>query len=126
MIKGFEHTGICAKDPAAMVQWYAKHLGTKTIVAYEERNIYFIMAPNGAIFEIYPATEISPEYGNTVSGIRHLAVLVTDVEAAQREMIENGVDIDRDIPPPGDSRLVRFRDCEGNLLHLVERSAPLA
>lgn len=125
MIIGIEHIGISANDPKAMVAWYEKHLGARTIRAMEERKIYFIMMGNGVILEIYPATQVAPAQINTASGIRHIAFLVKDIEATQREMMENGVDIDKDIPPMADTRLIHFRDCEGNLLDIVERVTPL-
>jgi len=125
MTFGLEHLGICAKDPAAMVEWYEKHLGTKTVRSIPDRNIFFIITANGVIIEIYPAAQSVDPQKNNVSGIRHIAFEVPDIEEAQRKMIEDGVDIDREIPAPGDTRLVHFRDIEGNLLDLVQRTRPL-
>jgi len=124
MILGIEHTGVSAQDPTALVRWYEKHLGMKIIRQIGD-SIYFIMAENGAILEVYPAAQTAQAYPNNASGIRHLAILVKDIEAEQKKMLENGVDIDRDVPAPGETRLIFLRDCEGNILHLVERAAPL-
>ncbi len=53
----------------------------------------------------------------------HLAVRVDSIESARAELTRHGVIFDEPIKPAGGGgRVLFFRDSEGNLLHLIERS----
>jgi glyoxylase I family protein len=81
--------------------------------------------PDGGWFEIY-AAEGAPENrgNNKLAGFRHIALRVDSIEAARTELEKSGVKFTEEIrPAAGGGRVLFFEDCEGNLLHLVERPA---
>jgi predicted enzyme related to lactoylglutathione lyase len=47
---------------------------------------------------------------------------VDSIESAKKELEQRGVRFSEDVKPAGGGgRVLFFQDCEGNLLHLVER-----
>jgi catechol 2,3-dioxygenase-like lactoylglutathione lyase family enzyme len=75
--------------------------------------------------------EIIPSEGDRATqkmkdpGIRHLAILVDDFDAAHEQLRQAGV---RFLSEPVNSqgnRLVFFADGDGNIVHLVHRQKPL-
>ena len=53
-----------------------------------------------------------------------MALRVDSIEASRTELERRGVKFAEEIKPAGGGgRVLFFRDAEGNLLHLVERSA---
>jgi glyoxylase I family protein len=127
MIKGIEHIGICAKDTDHLKDWYVRLFGFK--VAYENNKTprtYILYVNDGCMIEIYPAVEDSGIYGNKVSGIRHLAFIPDNFEEVCTALKDSGVEI-TDEPKVSASgvKTMFFRDPEGNLIHLVDRPAPL-
>ncbi len=58
-------------------------------------------------------------------GIRHLAILVDDFDAAYDHLQSKGVEFITDKIEVRGNRLVFFHDLEGNLVHLVHRATPL-
>jgi glyoxylase I family protein len=123
MVQGIEHAAIAAQDPAALAQWYVDALGF--VINYRGSTAFFIKAPDGSMIEIIPAEgERGP---NTVKspGLRHLALTVTDFEAVYASLKARGVEF---LTEPSDSKGVKvvfFRDPEGTILHLLQRTTPL-
>ena len=50
-ILGFDHVGICAKDPKAMADWYIEHLGF-TLHSVGNGGNYFVESPDHVLIEI--------------------------------------------------------------------------
>ena len=84
-----------------------------------------ISLPGGGWFEIYAAEKPLPERGNNkLAGFRHLALRVDSLDAAKAELEKRGVKFTEEIrPAAGGGKVLFFADCEGNLLHFVERPA---
>lgn len=123
LFTGLEHTAIAAKAPQALAQWYVETLGF--VINFEYDGNYFVKAPNGAMLEIIPSEGPAPETAMRTPGIRHLAVMVADFDVAHGELKAKGVHF---LGEPFDNqgnRLVFFADCEGNILHLIQRVKPL-
>ncbi len=121
-----EHLGLAARDTVHLRDWYVKILGAREVFASGETPPAFLLAlPSGPMLEIYPADSMRPETGhNKLAGWRHLAVRVDSIDAARRELEAGGVKFDEPVKPAGGGGWVLFfRDPEGNLLHLVERSS---
>lgn len=123
LFTGLEHTAIAAKSPTDLAQWYVKTLGF--VINFEYDGNYFVKAPNGAMLEIIPAEGAAPETAMKTPGLRHLAVMVSDFDAAFADLTSKGV---RFLGGPfanQGNRLVFFADAEGNILHLIQRPQPL-
>ena len=119
-----EHIALPAKNITALRDWYIAKLGATCIAPNGAQPPYFIKLP-GAIttFEMYEATGSVPQTeDNGLAGWRHLALRVESIEAARQELEARGVVFDTNTKPAaGGGRVLFFKDCEGNLLHLVDR-----
>jgi glyoxylase I family protein len=118
-----EHIAIPAADPIALKNWYERVLGAREIFNNGQNPPTFIIALTNVWFEIYAAEKNLPELGNNkLQGFRHIALRVDSIDAAKIELEKRGVKFTEQIKPAaGDGRVLFFEDCEGNLLHLVER-----
>jgi glyoxylase I family protein len=120
-----EHLGLPAREPAALKDWYVNVLGAEVALDNGQTPpAYFLRLPGGPMIEIYAAGSSAKETGdNLVAGWRHLALRVAAIVPAKLELERKGVTFSDAIKPAGGGgRVLFFRDAEGNLLHLVERS----
>jgi len=123
MFKGLEHTGIASPNPGNLAQWYVDHLDF--VVNFEYDGNYFVKAADGTMLEIIPSEGDWIEQAMKAPGLRHLAISVDDFDAAYDRLLKAGV---RFVTQPVNvkgNRLVFFADCDGNLVHLVQREKPL-
>jgi glyoxylase I family protein len=123
LFTGLEHTAIASKAPRALAEWYVQTLGF--VINFEYDGNFFVKAPNGAMLEIIPAEGDAPATAMRTPGLRHVAVMVSDFDAAYAELKARGVHF---LGEPFDNqgnRLVFFHDLEGNILHLLQRAQPL-
>ena len=119
-----EHIALPARDIHALRDWYITKLGAACIAANGAEPPFFIKLPGATTtFEVYAATGSVPQTSdNGVAGWRHLALRVDSIEAARKELETRGVIFNDPIKPAaGGGRVLFFKDCEGNLLHLVDR-----
>lgn len=121
-----EHIGLAAQDPTALKDWYERVLGAR--VMYNSANIpptYFVELPGGVRVEIYQGNYTIPETAdNGLQGWRHTALSVESIDVAKAELEKKGIRFTENVKPAGGGgRVLFFQDCEGNLLHLVERPA---
>src|SRR5437660_108821 len=104
----------------------ARVLGAREIFTDRKTPPAFILELSGSpLIEIYPADSAGGEMGNNkLAGWRHLALRVDSIESVRDELARRGVVFEEPIKPAGGGgRVLFFKDGEGNLLHLVERSA---
>ena len=126
MFIGVEHTAIASPNPEKLAQWYVDHLGFHINFAYAGN--FFVKAANGSIIEIIPAEGSRPPQvmeNNKNPGIRHLAIAVSDFEAAYQHLKNLRVNFLVEPFDLGTNRLVFFNDGDGNLVHLIKREKPL-
>ena len=123
MFLGLEHTAIASPDPKRLADWYVQHLDFRINHTYDGN--YFVRAADGSMLEIIPSVgERAPQQMKD-PGIRHLAVSVADFDQAAEELKR------RNVPSLGEpftnqgNRLLFFADCDGNILHLIQRERPL-
>ena len=119
-----EHIGLAAQDTTALKDWYEKVLGARVVFKTGENPPAFIIElPGGAWIEIYQGSYGIPETAdNILQGWRHLALHVAALDVAKKELEARGVRFTQDVKPAGGGgRVLFFQDCEGNVLHLVER-----
>jgi len=120
-----EHIGLAARDTVALKAWYAEVLGFREVFTDGKSPPAFLIdMAGGLLIEIYPGDTSTDVTGNNkLAGWRHLAVRVESIESARDELARRGVVFIEPIKPAGGGgRVLFFKDSEGNLLHLVERS----
>jgi glyoxylase I family protein len=122
-----EHIAIPATAPVSLKNWYERVLGAKLIFENGQNPPTFLIALSNVWFEIYAAETALPERGNNkLAGFRHIALRVDSIDAAIIELEKHGVKFsEAERPAAGGGRILFFEDCEGNLLHLVERPKDL-
>jgi len=123
MFKGLEHTAIASPDPRKLAQWYVDHL--EFVINFEYLGNYFVRAANGSMIEIIPSEGERAPQKMKDPGIRHLAILVDDFDAAHKHLQERGVKFLSEPVNNQGNRLVFFADGDGNFVHLVHRAVPL-
>jgi glyoxylase I family protein len=123
MFEGLEHTAIASPSPARLAQWYVDHLGFR--INFEYDGNYFVRAKNGAMLEIIPSEGARAGQKMRDEGIRHLAIQVTDFDAAHAALKAQGVNFTGQPYVNQGNRLVFFTDCDGNFVHLIQREKPL-
>jgi len=123
MFEGLEHTAIASPSPVKLAQWYVDHLGFRINFEYEGN--YFVRAANGTVLEIIPSQGERIEQKMYDPGIRHLAIAVSDFDAAYASLRSRGVNFVNEPYEIRGNRLVFFTDCDGNLVHLIHRQKPL-
>jgi glyoxylase I family protein len=123
MFLGLEHTAIASPNPKVLAQWYVDHLGFH--INFEYDGNYFVRAANGSVLEIIPSEGARAEQKMRDPGIRHLAIEVKDFDAAYAQLKGQDVHFVGDPYINLGNRLVFFTDCDGNLVHLIQRERPL-
>lgn len=123
MFQGLEHTAIASPNPQKLAEWYVDVLGWTINFIYAGN--YFVKAPNGTMLEIIPAEGERVELTMKTPGIRHLAVIPDDFDAAHERLKSAGVKFFTDPIEIEGNRLVFFGDLDGNYLHLIARQKPL-
>ena len=121
-----EHLGLPARDPAALADWYARVLGAKVVFGNGKTPPTFLLAlPGQIMIEIYGGESSLPQTSdNKLNGWRHVALRVDSVTAAKAELEKRGLKfMEGTKPASGGGSVLFFQDPEGNLLHLVERTA---
>jgi len=123
MFTGLEHTALASPDPERLARWYVDHLEFAINYIYDGN--FFVKAPNGTMLEIIPSEGARAAQKMKEPGIRHLAILVDDFDAARERLRATGITFVTEPVNHNGNRLVFFTDCDGNLLHLVHREKPL-
>ena len=77
------------------------------------------------MLEIIPSEGAPASPGMKEPGLRHLAISVTDFDAAYARLRERGVAFRTEPYENQGNRLVFFSDGDGNILHLIQRRSPL-
>ena len=123
MFNGLEHTAIASPDPGTLAKWYVDHLEFRINFTYDGN--YFVRAKNGSMLEIIPSIGERPSNQMKDPGIRHLAIEVDDFDAGHAQLKAKGVHFLGEPFTNQGNRLVFFSDCDGNIVHLIARPAPL-
>jgi hypothetical protein len=85
MFIGIDHTAITSPNPLQLAYSYADHLEPQ--IVSESQGKYFISAPNGTLLEIIPGNNEASVPGMTAIGVRHIALRVHNIEAAQQQLV---------------------------------------
>lgn len=122
MITGIEHIAVCAKDTAALKDWYVKMFDFE--VVYDNgKGTYFVAAPDGSMIEIIAAAKDMGKNEPGDSGVRHFALSVTEdgFDKMTQKLKTEGVEIVTDVMEKNGIKTFFFRDIEGNIFHLIYR-----
>jgi glyoxylase I family protein len=123
MFQGIEHTAIASPAPKELAQWYVENLGFR--INYDYDGNFFVRAANGTMLEIIPSQGQRAVSAMRDPGIRHLAIAVDDFDASLAELKSRKVNFLTEPYENEGNRLVFFSDPDGNILHLIQRAAPL-
>ncbi len=106
-----------AKDPAALSDWYAKHLGLNNMnVNYEP----WIQERGPTVFALFPA---DTDYFGSESQNFMLNFRVDDLDGMLQQLRANGVKIVKEVEEQtGVGRFASIEDPEGNRIELWEPS----
>ena len=124
MIKGIEHTAIAASNPEALAEWYQATLGF--VINYRGKTAFFVKAPDGTMIEIITAEGGRGSDEMKAPGMRHLALTTVGFEAEYDRLKSLNVKFLTEAEVRSGNKVVFFADPEGNILHLIERAAPMA
>ena len=126
MIKGIEHTAIASPDPQGLAQWYIERLGFVKNFQTPDGKALFLKAPDGWLIEVLESNGPAADASQMKDpGIRHMALTVADFDAAYASLQAAGVAFLTPKATIGGNTTAFFRDCEGNILHLLHREKPL-
>ncbi|MDR3194425.1 MAG: VOC family protein [Tannerella sp.] len=119
---GIDHPAIAAESVETLCKWYCNVLGYE-IYARTNKPIYIVKAPDGTLIEIMPKDETArPERTVNTPGWSHLALRVSDIDAAIAALDAKGVDwAGAEFEAVGGGRIRNFTDPEGNLLQVIQR-----
>ena len=126
MVKGIEHTAIASPDPHKLARWYVEYLDFVVNYQAAGSKTTFVKASDGSMIEIIEANSAPPVAPDMkAAGLRHLAIAVTDFDAVYERLKGKGVSFLTEPEKKGGNSLVFFTDCDGNILHLLQREKPL-
>ncbi len=125
MFLGLEHTGIASPDPDRLTKWYVDCLGFVVNYHNPTSKTSFVKAPDGSMFEIMASEGERASQTPKTPGLRHLAITVNDFEADCAKLKAAGVEFITDPAVSGGNSVVFFKDPDGNILHLIQRTKPL-
>ncbi|MDR1331298.1 MAG: VOC family protein [Tannerella sp.] len=119
---GTDHPAIAADDVEALSAWYCDVLGYD-VYARVDKPVYILGAPDGTLIEIMPRDDTARPARNTCTpGWSHLALRVSDIDAAMTALDRHGVAWEgAEFEAVGGGRIRNFTDPEGNLLQIVQR-----
>jgi glyoxylase I family protein len=122
VFKGIDHPALAADDVVSLTQWYCDVLGY-TVFAKTDKPVFIIQAPDGTFIEMMPKDEtLRPERQMCTPGWSHLALRVSDMDAAITALDQKGVTWAGDeFEAVGGGRIRNFTDPEGNVLQIVQR-----
>ena len=123
MFKGLEHTAIASPNPKRVAEWYAEHLEFR--INFEYDGNFFVRALNGSMLEIIPSIGDAVANEMRTPGIRHFAIDVDNFDSGHAALKAKNVHFLGEPFTNQGNRLVFFADCDGNILHLIEREKPL-
>lgn len=125
LFAGVDHLAIAARDPAALADWYCATLGFRAVSDNgKERPTRLLAGSGGGMIEMMPDDGTPPVTRELFArGISHLAIRVSDLDAALARLRGLGVEVAEPVPAAGGGRVATFRDPEGNVVQVVERPA---
>jgi catechol 2,3-dioxygenase-like lactoylglutathione lyase family enzyme len=119
---GIDHPAIAAADVETLSRWYCDALGY-TVHTRLDKPVYILQAPDGTLLEVMPRDETTrPQRTVNTPGFSHLALRVSDMDAAMKALEAHGIAwLGDEFLAAGGGRIRNFNDPEGNLLQILQR-----
>lgn len=123
LFAGVDHVAIAAADPAGLAGWYCETLGFRALSDNgKDRPTRLLAGPGGGMIQMMPDDEAPPPGRELFDrGLSHLAIRVSDLDAALTALRQRGVEVAEPAAAAGGGRVASFRDPEGNIVQVVER-----
>lgn len=130
LFTGIDHPAISCENPAGLIDWYCRVLGMRVIATDGKTPASAIVgygstAKDGTMIELMPRRDSGPKPADVPrfsQGLRHLALRVSDFDAAYQHLTAAGVTfLSEPLQALGGGKIVSFRDPEGNELQIVQR-----
>jgi glyoxylase I family protein len=130
MFTSLDHPAIACFDVQKQADWYCRNFGMRIITSNGQTPPAMVIGYGdslsaGAMIELMPVKHEGPDpasFGRFAPGIRHIALRVSDFDAAYAKLKELGVVFTTEIGQAvGGGKTILFRDPEGNELQIVER-----
>jgi glyoxylase I family protein len=124
-----EHIALNVADPPAMAEWYARHLGMRTVRRPPgPTHTHFVADESGrVVLELYHHLQAPvPDYAAMDPFVLHVAFSAADVKRTREQLLAAGATSagEPSTTPAGDE-LVFLRDPWGVTIQLVKRATPL-
>jgi glyoxylase I family protein len=125
-----DHPAIACFDVQKQADWYCRNFGMRIIASNGQTPPAMVIGYGdslsaGAMIELMPVKHEGPAPATIerfAPGIRHIALRVSDFDAAYAKLKELGVVFTTEIGQAvGGGKTILFRDPEGNELQIVER-----
>ncbi len=127
LYSGIEHVALATADTGRLARWYAETLGFA--IVWDNGGTpraYLLKSPAGSLMEIIPAREpLRTPPAREDPGIRHLAIAVPDFDAALEDLRRKQVRFLSEPLSGFGNRVIFFADCDGNILHIIQRGQAL-
>jgi catechol 2,3-dioxygenase-like lactoylglutathione lyase family enzyme len=123
-----EHVAFQVADPAAMADWYAKHLGFCVCRSSDGPVVARFMADDsGAVMlEVYRNLSVPvPDYGSMDPALLHVAFVCEDVAGAIARLTAAGASLVRGPEILSEDELAMLRDPWGLAIQLAKRKQPM-
>src|SRR5262249_17894136 len=124
-----EHFALNVSEPAAVAEWYVRHLGMRIVRALSAAPFTHFLADESGrvVVELYSHTKAPvPDYRELDPLVFHIAFVTTDVRGTRERLLAAGATSAGEVTvtPTGDE-MTFLRDPWGIALQLVRRAIPL-
>ncbi len=119
-----EHVAFQVADPAAMADWYVKHLGFSVRRSSDDPVVVrFLADASGAVMlEVYRNPKVPvPDYPSMAPALLHVAFVCNDLPAAIARLTAAGALLVAGPETLGEDELAMLRDPWGLALQLAKR-----
>ena len=130
LFTSLDHPAIACSDVEKLADWYCRNFGMRIIASNGEKPPAMVIGygdslRGGAMIELMPVKHPGADpasFGRFAPGIRHIALRVSDFDAAYAKLKELDVPFTTEIGQAvGGGKTILFRDPEGNELQIVQR-----
>jgi glyoxylase I family protein len=130
MFTSLDHPAIACFDVEKQADWYCRNFGMRVIAGNDATPPAMVIGygsslREGAMIELMPVKDAGSDpatIARFAPGIRHIALRVSDFDAAYAKLKELGVVFTTEVGQAvGGGKTILFRDPEGNELQIVER-----
>jgi catechol 2,3-dioxygenase-like lactoylglutathione lyase family enzyme len=116
-LQRLDHVSINVTDRARSIAWYRDVLGLPQLNEPTADDEPVFMGDPGLQFGLFQSEVVSPPREPESSGVRHIALVVGDLDAAKERLDAQGVSYRPE--DHGNALSVYFRDPDGNTLELT-------